>query len=115
MESTPKLSTPEEELAYLRERVAQKEQELAGHEPERTRIISEQIHEHHAAPKEVLATGYRMTETSTSKTADKILAELNLGGSEQAIKNRLGMIRFYLKCNTTTQAVAEALRRKIIQ
>jgi hypothetical protein len=30
METAPKLSTPEEELAYLRERVASKEAELAG-------------------------------------------------------------------------------------
>ena len=47
MESTPKLSTPEEELAYLREQVTRKEAELAGRGTtpdavERTRIISEQ-------------------------------------------------------------------------
>lgn len=88
MESAPKLSTPEQELAYLREQVTRKEAELAGGgADERVRIISEQIHEHAAAPAEVLASGYRMTEGAVSSTADKILAELNLGGSEQVIKS----------------------------
>ena len=35
--------------------------------------------------------------------------------TEQAIKNRLGMIRWYLSCYTTTQAVAEALRKGLIK
>ena len=40
----------------------------------------------------------------------------NLPGirTEQAIKNRLGRIRWFLECVTTTQAVAEAIRRGII-
>ena len=88
MESVPKLSTPEEELAYLREQVTRKEAELAaGGADERVRIISEQIHEHAAASAEVLAPEYRMSEAVTSGTADKILAELNLGDGEQAIKS----------------------------
>lgn len=91
MESLPKLSTPEEELAYLREQVARKEAELArgGNAPdalERTRIISEQIHAHHAAPAEVLAPEYRISEATKKSEVDAILTELNLGGSEQAIK-----------------------------
>src|SRR3989344_5510207 len=92
MESTPKLSTPEEELAYLREKVSQKEQELAGrgaapNESDRTRIVSETIHEHHAAPVEVLAPDYRIGEGATSSAAEQILKELNLGGSEEAVKS----------------------------
>ena len=88
MESAPKLSTPEQELAYLREQVTRKEAELAlGGADERVRIISEQIHAHAAAPAEVLAPAYRMSEAVTTGTADNILAELNLGGSEQAIKS----------------------------
>ena len=48
MESTPKLSTPEEELAYLRAQVASKEAELAsvGKAPdplEHVRIVSETV------------------------------------------------------------------------
>ena len=41
MESTPKLSTPEEELAYLREQVSRKEAEMAERATpdERVRII----------------------------------------------------------------------------
>ena len=92
MESTPKLSTPEEELAYLREQVTRKEAELAGRGTtpdavERTRIISEQIREHHAAPAEVFAPAYRASEAVVNDVAQKILAELNLGGSEQAVKS----------------------------
>ncbi len=92
MESTPKLSTPEEELAYLREQVTRKEAELAekGKAPnmlERTRIISEQIKEHHAAPEDILVPEYRISEVTKRGEADAILAELNLGGSEKAIKN----------------------------
>ncbi|MDP2665733.1 MAG: hypothetical protein Q8P23_03845, partial [bacterium] len=65
METAPKLSTPEEELAYLREQVTRKEAELALQSdsgqgvPEQATIISETIHEHHTAPVEVLAPEYR--------------------------------------------------------
>ncbi|MHB8660593.1 MAG: type IV secretory system conjugative DNA transfer family protein [Minisyncoccota bacterium] len=91
MESAPRLSTPEEELAYLREQVLRKEVELAarGKEAdarERTRIIAEEVHAHHAAPAEVLIPEYRISEATQKSEADAILAELNLGGSEQAIK-----------------------------
>src|SRR3989338_5609416 len=91
MESTPKLSTPEEELAYLREQVTRKEAELAEHGTvpgalERTRIISEQVRAHHVAPAEVLAPAYRINEATKTSEAEAILAELNLGGGEQAIK-----------------------------
>ena len=88
MESAPKLSTPEEELAYLREQIARKEEEIAKNGiPERARIISEKIIEHHAAPEKLLAPEYRMSEAVIGGTAEKILAELNLGGGEQAIKS----------------------------
>ena len=94
MESTPSLHTPEEELAYLREQVSNKEKEIAfqsgpeqvSGDDERVRIISETIHEHRTAPAEVLAPAYRMNETAVGETAEKILAELNLGGNEQTIK-----------------------------
>lgn len=41
----------------------------------------------------------------------------NLPGlaSEGAIKNRLGMIRSFMNVRTTTEAVAEAMRRGIIR
>ncbi|HVB20222.1 MAG TPA: DUF87 domain-containing protein [Candidatus Paceibacterota bacterium] len=92
MESAPKLSTPEEELAYLREQVTRKEAELAASgkvsdAAERTRIVSEQVREHHAAPVELFAPEYRFAESATNDTAKKVLAELNLGGSEAAIRS----------------------------
>ncbi len=88
MESAPKLSTPEEELAYLRAQVAHKEAELAGRpatESERAQIVSEQIHAHHARPAEVLAPEYRISDAAVSESATKLLAELELGDSEQTI------------------------------
>jgi len=87
MEQAPSLSTPEEELAYLREQVSRKEAELAGKKsPERATIISETIHAHHAAPAEILTSEYRISEATKNSEAEAILAELNLGGSEEAIK-----------------------------
>ncbi|MCX6787078.1 MAG: DUF87 domain-containing protein [Candidatus Kaiserbacteria bacterium] len=88
MESAPSLSTPEEELAYLREQVAHKEAEIARHgDDERVKIISETIHEHHAAPAEILVPEYRLDEAATGGAAEKILAELNLGEGAQAIQS----------------------------
>src|SRR3989344_6034938 len=92
MESAPSLSTPEEELAYLRAQVARKEAELRGQEKmpnpvERTRIISEHLHAHQAAPQEILAPSYRMSEAATNSSADQLLKELNLGKNEEAIQS----------------------------
>lgn len=88
MESVPKLSTPEAELAYLRAQVIQKEAELAerASPDERVRIISEKVSEHKAAPAEMLAAEYRMGDSEVRSAADEIRAELNLGGSEQAVQ-----------------------------
>ncbi|MBI2037291.1 MAG: hypothetical protein HYT14_02945, partial [Candidatus Liptonbacteria bacterium] len=88
MEQAPKLSTPEEELAYLRERVARKEAELSQTgAPEQATIISETIHEHHAAPKEVLAKGYRMSEAAARTAAEELLAEFGLGEGAGAVNS----------------------------
>ncbi|MBI4065873.1 hypothetical protein HY412_01620 [Candidatus Kaiserbacteria bacterium] len=94
METAPQLSTPEEELAYLREQVARKEAEMAlrpssgqTESDERVKIISETIHEHHVAPAEILASEYRVSETTANSEADAILAEMNLGGSGDAIRS----------------------------
>ncbi|MBU6490544.1 DUF87 domain-containing protein [Patescibacteria group bacterium] len=90
MESAPKLSTPEEELAYLREQVARKEQELRKRgtsdiHAERPRIISEEVRAYHAAAPEMLANEYRLSDTAAHDAASKIFAELNFGGDEAAI------------------------------
>lgn len=87
MESVPKLATPEEELAYLREQVARKEAELVsgGTSIEREQIVSEQIHEHHAAPGKILSAEYRMGEPVRRSTAERLLTELDLGDSEATI------------------------------
>jgi hypothetical protein len=89
MESVPKLSTPEEELAYLREQIAHKEAELAksGTEHEQAHIVSETIHAHAKAPVEVLAPEYRISEATVNTEADAILAELELGEGASAINS----------------------------
>ncbi len=90
MESAPKLQTPEEELAYLREQIAHKEAELAGRDKtdaERTRIVSEQLHAHAAAPVEILAPEYRVSEATAKTEAEALLAELELGDGESVIRS----------------------------
>lgn len=93
MESPRNIATPEEELAYLREQVALKEAEIAhGGVPERAQIISENIYEHHTAPDDVLAPEFRISEATKESEADAILTELNLGGSEEAVKSLRGVM-----------------------
>jgi hypothetical protein len=106
MEGTPSLSTPEAELAYLREQVARKEAELAQApaEDDRVRIISETIHEHHQAPQEILASHYQVADAAAETLAEKILAEMKLGEEagvihslretmeEKGIKNALSVL-----------------------
>src|SRR3989344_2278746 len=88
MESVPKLSTPEEEIAYLRERIAEKEAELAGSgAPEREQVIAEHLHAHHTAPEDLLAPEYRISEATKVSEAEAILTDLNTNGSEQAIRS----------------------------
>jgi hypothetical protein len=86
------LSTPEEELAYLREQVMRKEAEVAERgvvpdETDRAYIVSERIHAHRAASEEVLASEYQISEATKESEAEAILAELNLGEGANAIDN----------------------------
>lgn len=72
----------------MREQIAKKEAELAEHTPEmRAQIISEQIHAHHTATPEMFAPEYQISEATKASEADAILADLNLGGAEQAIQS----------------------------
>ena len=92
MESAPILRTPEEELAYLRAQVMRKEAELTELDKtpdatERAHIISEQIHAHAAAPEETLAPEYRVSEATKQSEAEVLIAELGLGGGEQAVRS----------------------------
>ena len=93
MESTPSLHTPEQELAYLREQVANKEKEIEGSgDDERVRIISETIHEHHAAPAEVLAPEYRINEDKMYKVTRRmptmLVAETKIFKSKEEAKKQ---------------------------
>ncbi len=95
MESTPRLSSPEEELSYLREQVAQKEKELqktreenpTANLPTREEIISEHLDAHKTAAPEILAGEYRISESALNETAEKIIKECTLGSSEQMIRS----------------------------
>lgn len=89
MESAPHLSSPEEELAYLRAQVLQKEQELAARAApiERPQIIAEQLQMHQAAAPEILAPEYRVSEATQQSEADAILADMNLGESTSTIQS----------------------------
>ncbi|MCX6790173.1 MAG: hypothetical protein NTV60_01450 [Candidatus Kaiserbacteria bacterium] len=87
MEFVPKLSTPEEELAYLRERVAAKEKEIAQHGiPEREHIIAEELRAHHVEGEAMLAPEYRLSEETIQSETDAVLAELNLGEGSEAVE-----------------------------
>ena len=88
MERLPLLSSPEEELAYLRAQVAEKEAALAhAGMPEREQLISESIHLHHSAPEDVLRAEYQISEETKQSEADAVLADLQLGGNEVAVRS----------------------------
>jgi hypothetical protein len=93
MESLPSFSSPQEEIAYLRAQVAEREAALAqggwgkGSEAERATIVREQIRAHHDAPTEVLAEPYRLNDATRESEAEAILKELALGGSEAAVRS----------------------------
>lgn len=90
MESTPRLSTPEEELAYLRAQVAEKERQLMVQSgppapQESARIVSETILEHATRPQETFAPAMRIEEPEAVSRASEILRELSLGADESKI------------------------------
>lgn len=89
MESSPRVSTPEEELAYLREQIAQKEAALEAqqhNESERVRIVNEEVKAHADTPASKFAEEYQMSTAESGDTANTILSELALGGSEAAVR-----------------------------
>lgn len=92
MESGPPLGTPEQELAYLRAQIAQKERELAardhveGPHPERGNIIREHVTAHAAAPAEILAPRMQLSPAESNDAVGKLLTELNVGGHEAALR-----------------------------
>ncbi len=92
MEWAPTLTTPEEEIAYLREQIAQKEAQLAAREgavgPEaRAQIISERIRAHAATPSTILDERYALEASAQDDAASRIVVSLNLGGSEVAVRD----------------------------
>ncbi|OHA18167.1 MAG: hypothetical protein A2664_01715 [Candidatus Taylorbacteria bacterium RIFCSPHIGHO2_01_FULL_46_22b] len=92
-------NSPEEELAFLRERIAQKERELSGKEPEHA--VQETINEYKQVPKEtVLAPAMQIHETELSEYHLKLspephdaqVAQLVHLVVEKGIKNALSVV-----------------------
>lgn len=112
MEKTPQLHTPEEELAYLRAQVAEKEQQLAGarknqslspeiQRHEREQIVHETLSEHSATPTEaVLTPEFRINDTEAQKISldldpdnnDDTISELRGVMETRGIKNTLSVL-----------------------
>lgn len=91
MEGLPRLSTPEEELAFLREQVLKKEAELGARVPERVRVIRETVQQHETAPP-VLAPEYQLSPQTRGEEVTAIMKELMLGNGELAIVRLQGIL-----------------------
>ncbi len=94
MERVPAaLSTPEDEIAYLRAQIEQKEAQLAARDrtavsvEDRARIIDERVAAHHAAAPEILDSRYAMSEPAQLDTAARIMESLHIGGDEVALRD----------------------------
>ncbi|MBP6860005.1 MAG: type IV secretory system conjugative DNA transfer family protein [Candidatus Pacebacteria bacterium] len=103
MEGTRQLTTPEEELAYLRAQVEEKERELAGRAQEapRNTLVHERIlHHRREMPETVLAPSYKLPEAEVEGIAldldpddnDATMAELQGIMEEKGIKNALSVL-----------------------
>ncbi len=103
MEGQKTISSPEEEIAYLRAQIAQKERELARKNEVRPQaeIISERIIEHRSVPTEqVLAPEYQIPHAEADqlaamlapKQAPDALAELRVITTEKGIKNAFALL-----------------------
>ncbi len=92
----------EEELAYLREQVAAKEQELAAMRDSSPRevVIQERILHHRDSPATVLAPQYQQSEADIRTIAlnldpddtDETIAELRAIMEEKGVKNALAVL-----------------------
>lgn len=95
MESAPQLASPEEEIAYLRARIAEKERQLAragggarAALEARAETIAAALEAHHAAPPEnVLAPEYRLSRQTAVTEAEAILAEFAFGQGAEAVRS----------------------------
>jgi len=103
MEGPRQVSSPEEELAYLRAQVLEKERELAARASEapRAEVIHERIlHHRREMPSAVLAPGYRLPEEEAGTLAlnldpddnDATIEELRGIMEERGVKNALSVL-----------------------
>lgn len=103
MEGQRTISSPEEELAYLREQIAQKERELARAYEVRPQaeIVHERILTHKETPTEqILAPEYTVPQTEVSILAETLaprtqadaLAELSTFAEQKGIRNAFALL-----------------------
>ena len=101
--TTPQFSTPEEELAFLRNQIAEKEKQLAekGHELHRPNVINETVEAYKKQfPEQVLTKDFRMTEMHkeaivldlTPEPHDEKMGELLGLLQEKGILNTIGVV-----------------------
>ncbi len=100
LKEAPQFSSPEEELSFLRERIAQKEKEVeaSGQTADREQIVSAEIHEYRKAPAhEVLHPSYQLSQQETNEIVlnlspeehDKKIEELLVMLQSKGLKNVL--------------------------
>jgi hypothetical protein len=101
-EGAPLIGTPEEELRYLRELVAKKEQELLvhGENKDRLEIVEEHVvHHHREGGDTVLDPAYKLSEEEGNKIAlnlspdnnDATMRELRLVLESKGVRNALSV------------------------
>ncbi len=86
----PLLHSPEDELAYLRAQVAQKERELAQQTlavPERAQVVSEQVHAYAQLPHEEPARAHQMGSPAMETAAQDILSQIENGNQDAALES----------------------------
>ncbi len=101
--TTPQFSTPEEELVFLRNQIAQKEKQLAekGQELHRPNVVNETVEAYKKQfPEQVLTKDFRMTEMHkeaivldlTPESHDEKMGELLGLLQEKGILNTIGVV-----------------------
>jgi hypothetical protein len=123
MEGVPKqFASPEEEVAFLREQLAQKEREVIDRTPdlddaERATIAKEQLKEYtQFTPKLVLDKNYQLDDLAVAATAAHLetaqdpVDEILLLAREKGIKNALTVLE-----KTKNSFVIDEVHRKLVQ
>ncbi len=91
----PQLNSPEEELAFLRAQVAQKERELAlqsRHAPERAQVVAEQVRAYAQLPHEAPERAHHMDAPALESAAQSILSQIEQDNADAALEQLVGTV-----------------------